>query len=382
MPLSNWPEDLKLVSPAVAERPLRCASNSRGGSHLLATTALSEYNRCDHCERMFPTVDGGDEGVAMKRIRSVPIVIGVMSLLLSLLTLGCMGGDEPMREPTALPPTANRLPLATKGPAEHLVQPADLHYLGAFRLPGGDARPETFAYGGNAMAFNPRGDPSGPDDGFPGSLFLTGHDRMAYGELPDGSQVSEVSIPVPIASDHLSDLGQADFLQGFHNVAHGFFAELDEIPRVGMQFLDTPATGAKIHLAWGQHLQLDPPISSHAWFDPNLLAPDIQGSWFIGSQSPYSVNGYMSDIPASWADEHAKGRYLATGRFRDGGWSGMGPALYAYQPWIDDNGIPAPSGTHLEETVLLHYESSANTSGIERCLDGYQHPDEWEGGAC
>jgi hypothetical protein len=59
----------------------------------------------------------------------------------------------------------------------------------------------------------------------------------------------------------------------------------------------------------------------------------------------------------------------------------MGPALLAYRPWIDDSGVPVPPGTHLQETVLLLYESSTNTSAVERCLDGYQHPDEWEGGA-
>jgi len=89
----------------------------------------------------------------------------------------------------------------------------------------------------------------------------------------------------------------------------------------------------------------------------------------------------MFEIPVAWADAHAQGRYLGTGRFRDGGWSGMGPALLAYRPWIDGNGTPAPPGTHLEETVLLLYESSRNTENIERCLAGYQHPDEWNGGA-
>ena len=127
-------------------------------------------------------------------------------------------------------------------------------------------------------------------------------------------------------------------------------------------------------------MPLDPPVASHAWFDPNLSAPDMQGVWFIGDQNPDSVNGYMFEIPASWANEHAAGRYLGTGRFRDGGWSGMGPALFAYRPWLPD-GSPPVSGTHLSETVLLLYESSENTPDIEHCLDGYQHPDEWEGGA-
>ncbi|MEE8389618.1 MAG: hypothetical protein V3S14_02330, partial [Anaerolineae bacterium] len=246
--------------------------------------------------------------------------------------------------------------------------------------PGDGLRPETFAYGGNAMTFDPNGD-SGSDDGFPGSLFVTGHDRLAYGELPNGSQVAEISIPVPVASDNLADLNQAGFIQGFHDVAAGLFTELEEIPRIGMQYLDTPATGPRIHLAWGQHFEPETPVATHAWFDPNLEVPDMQGTWFIGNQSFYSVNGYMFEIPTSWAGEHAAGRYLGTGRFRDGGWSGMGPALFAYRPWVDEAGTPASSGTHLEETMLLLYESSESTSNIEHSLNGYQHPDEWEGGA-
>jgi len=272
-------------------------------------------------------------------------------------------------------------PSSPPPPTEGLIQPADLVYQGAFRLPAGGVRPATFAYGGNAMTFNPSGDPSGPGDGFPGSLFVTGHDRLAYGELPDGSQVAEVSIPVPVNSDNLGNLNQAGFLQGFHNVAQGFFTGLDELPRIGMEYLNTSATGPKIHLAWGAHFDLEPTAATHAWFDPNLSAPDMRGTWFIGNQSFYSVNGYMFEIPASWADAHAAGRYLATGRYRDGGWSGMGPALFAYRPWIDHTGTPVPSGTHLAETVLLLYGNSATTDNIERCLNGYQHPDEWEGGA-
>jgi len=32
-----------------------------------------------------------------------------------------------------------------------LIQPSDLKYVGAIRLPGGEDRPKTFAYGGNAI---------------------------------------------------------------------------------------------------------------------------------------------------------------------------------------------------------------------------------------
>ena len=320
----------------------------------------------------------------MRRIVFMSVAIAGVLSLLSALCFGSIGADWPWQV-TTTPTVSIHLPLLARNypltPTPQRVQPGDLQYLGAFRLPGGDERPQTFAYGGNAMTFNPNGDPFGPNDGFPGSLFITGHDRMPYGELPDGSQVAEVGIPLPVRSGSLDELNQAAFLQGFHNVAAGYFSGLDEIPRIGMQYLNARATGAKVHLAWGQHLQPDPPLASHAWFDPNLSVPNMRGTWFIGNRSLYSVNGYMLEIPASWADVHAQGRYLATGRFKDGGWSGMGPALFAYRPWIDDAGRPAPSGTHLPETVLLLYESSMNTPNIERCLDRYQDADEWEGGA-
>lgn len=231
------------------------------------------------------------------------------------------------------------------------------------------------------MTFSPLGDPSGANDGFPGSLFIMGHDRLAYGEMPDGNQVAEIDIPQPVISMSRENLETATFLQDFRDIAAGFFTGLDEIPRVGMAYLDTPATGPKIHLAWGQHLQPEPDVASHAWFDPDLDEPDIQGTWFIGEQRLNSVNGYLFTIPFAWADAYSSGKYLATGRFRDGGWSGMGPALFAYRPWVDEDGTPAQPGSHLDETVLLRYESSLETDQIEHCLEGYQHPDEWEGGA-
>lgn len=260
----------------------------------------------------------------------------------------------------------------------NVIDPALLIYLGAFRLPGGWDRPKTFAYGGNAMTFNPDGD-AGNTDGFPGSLFIMGHDRIAYGDVPDGNQVAEISIPQPLVSDNIEELSTAEFLQDFSNVTKGFFTELEEIPKVGLQYLNHPATGPKIHLAWGQHLQ-PPDIASHAWFNPDLSNPDLQGTWFIGNQDLYSVNGYMFEVPGEWAEDTTGGKVIATGRMRDGGQGGMGPTLFVYKPWNED-GSPQPSGTRLDETTLLLYENAYNTENIERCLDNYQHADEWEGGA-
>lgn len=73
------------------------------------------------------------------------------------------------------------------------IQPGDLRYVGAFRLPDCSQKEASWEYSGEALTYCPVGDPDGPDDGFPGSLYGVGHDWKQY--------VSEISIPVPIISD-------------------------------------------------------------------------------------------------------------------------------------------------------------------------------------
>jgi len=300
----------------------------------------------------------------------------------------CIVGQLTVQEPD--PFAVHAVAFAADASVHHTRQspstrlsPEDFAYLGAFRLPDDGAKPRTFEYGGSAMTYSPAGDPGGPKDGFPGSLFIMGHNRQPYGDLPEGNQVAEVTIPKPVVSTQVGALNQAAFLQGFSNVAAGQFTTLEEIPRVGMQYLDTPATGARIHLAWGQHFQDSEAtqVPSHAWLNPTLSNPAFQGAWYIGNQSLYSVNGYLMEIPTAWANRNVGGHPLGTGRYRDGGWSGMGPALFAYIPWTDASGTPAPSASYLPEKVLLLYAKSNETELIERCLNGYQHADEWEGGA-
>ncbi len=261
------------------------------------------------------------------------------------------------------------------------LMPADFTYLGSFRLPEGGERPKTFQYGGTAMTFRPDGDPGGDRDGFPGSLFVMGHPRLPYGELPHGSQIAEVTIPKPSLARQVAALPRARFIQAFHDVFAGRFKGLDEIPRIGLQFLNAKATGPLIHIAWGQHFQPDPAVPSHAWFQPNLSRPDFKGEWFVAADNPYAVNGYLFAIPQRWADKHVGGRMLATGRFRDGGWSGLGPSLYAYRPWDPNTGAAPPSGAKLQSIKLLQYPNSRETESMDQALNGYQHPDEWEGGA-
>ena len=81
--------------------------------------------------------------------------------------------------------TANRENGAPRGTWR--IERSQLVYRGAFRLPDG-SNESNWEYSGYAMTFYPAGDPEGPDDGYPGSLFAVGHDHQQH--------VSEIAIPL------------------------------------------------------------------------------------------------------------------------------------------------------------------------------------------
>lgn len=259
-----------------------------------------------------------------------------------------------------------------------LIQPEDLTYLGAFRLPDGTDRPFTFEYGGNAMTLIPRNAIAGH---LPGGLVITGHDRLPYGEMTNGGQVAEITIPQPVISNDVYTLPSAEFIQPFTDVAKGQFKGLDELPRIGLAYLNHSTTGPLIHIAWGAHFQEDEANRpSHGWFSPDFSNPSFKGEWYLKDVNLYSANGYLFKIPNDWAEQFTQGKQLAAGRYRDGGWSGMGPNIYVYQPWQTDGAAPG-NETQIPAIELLAYENSEMTDNFDHALNGYSHADEWEGAA-
>ena len=180
------------------------------------------------------------------------------------------------------------------------------------------------------MAYYPDGDPSGPNDGYPGSLFGTGHNWNTY--------VSEISIPVPVnsASKNLDDLNTATTLQDFQDISGGLFGEL-EIPRVGLEYLPPQGeqTSGKLYFAWAQHMGEGDTNPSHGWSELNLSNPGTAGAWRIGDYWNYVTGDYIFAIPQAWADSNTPGMRLVTGRFRDGGARGSGTVhvcLWSLEP--------------------------------------------------
>ena len=258
--------------------------------------------------------------------------------------------------------------------AQELLTPNDFQYLGAFRLPEGSGGSD-WGYSGEALTYYPIGDPSGSDEHV-GSLFGVGHAWHSY--------ISEISIPQPIISPSKNpdDLPVARTLREFTDVRTGIgqLNVLQEIVRVGMEYL--PARGSqsegKLYLSWGAHFQEDEQnVASHMWCNPDFTG--AEGAWWVADYSLYSVNDYLFEIPQEWADQYTGGRSLATGRYRDGGWSGMGPSLYAIAPW--QHGTPPVNGARLEAVQMMQYSTTFHEDPTDYRMQDYHNSDEWTGGA-
>jgi hypothetical protein len=262
--------------------------------------------------------------------------------------------------------------------AAQRIQPTDLEYLGAFRMPDGvpGSDVKSWMWGGYAMTYYPSGDPGGDDDGYPGSIFGAGH---AWEH-----QISEFNIPVPVisASKNLNQLNTAATLQSFQDILGvGSW----EMPRSGLAYLPKQGsqTSDKLYFCWGGHL-VEGFHLTHGWCETDLSNPRIQRGWYLDTpHQEYNSNDYMFDIPSDWAAANTPGKLLATGRFRDGGWSGQGPTLYAIGPWND--GIPPANGASLDYVTLLRYTSSADSDSwnpaTNHTMTDYHHSDEWSGAA-
>jgi hypothetical protein len=279
--------------------------------------------------------------------------------------------------------TPSPVPPPTPG---SLIQPTDIVYLGAFRLPEDPAHPsEGWEWGGLSLAYYPGGDPSGASDGYPGSLYGTGNAQHMW--------VGEISIPAPVISvtTNIEDLNMATLLRGFTDIRSGI-ASLEQLYAnrmvlyCGLEYL--PAQGSqssgKLYACFGDHFhdegspQYTP---THMWTDLDLQS-NHSGAWWISTQSLYSVNQYMFELPASWADANANtaGRYLVTGRHREGGWSGQGPALIAIGPWLSGN--PPPANTVLTAFPLLLYSTTYFGEDNSHTMTNYHLSDNWFDGAC
>lgn len=269
------------------------------------------------------------------------------------------------------------------------LNPSDLTYLGAFLVP------QTDPYGGmgaidsaSSMSFRPDGDPSGGGDGYPGSLFLSNHDK-----------VMEIKIPAPIKTSNVGSVNTAQQIQMSNGISvnsggNDRFGAVAYVPAKGSQ------TSAKLYWSTYEYYNVSGrDYNCIGWSDVNLSAPNSKGLWHVGPaapnwDSPYhgmKCGDYIIPIDQAWADQYTGGKSLLVGRYREAGAAGgsMGPVLIAIAPWKDGN--PPPNGANLAATPLMSFNSISlhnnDTSWMNFKLANdknyayYTAKDRWHGGA-
>lgn len=212
-----------------------------------------------------------------------------------------------------------------------LVHEDALTYQGAFRLPGPDWGPSTFAYGGAAIAFNPARQ----------SLFLVGHPYM--------QQVAEVAVPEIRMAPSIDGLATAPFLQPLTDITEGRLADINPIdPNSKMIGGLLPYDGHLFFTGYSYYDGLGSQQGSHFIAGLDLAAPgDISGPFAIGPMAGY-VSGYMGLVPQAW--QAAMGGPVLNGQccLNVISRTSFGPALFT----ID----PAKIGTpDMKATPLVYY---------------------------
>ncbi len=301
---------------------------------------------------------------------SVSVLISCNSPLRSPVSPGSESAIDPASATASIAPaTADFGPI----PDYKLITPDHFVYRGFFRLPGpsGDS---DWDYSGHGLTFFPDGDPGGAGDGYPGSLFGFGHDHQLF--------VSEISIPEPTLGGDVGQANTAATIQSFSNLAPGVFsAENMTIPRAGLTYLADPQP--RLHFAFGQHIQDFEP--SHGWAFLDLKNPQPEGPWVFNGFTNYVTNDYLFSIPDEWGQALGSGQFIASGRAREGLWSGRGPGLFAYQPGDIDH--PLPAGSKIEQVypLLLYGEQQPDLPDLlsteDQAVIDYHEADHWWGGA-
>jgi hypothetical protein len=221
------------------------------------------------------------------------------------------------------------------------LSPDALNYVGAFRLPESG---EDISWCSGVQAYRHGGDPQGPSDGYPGSLFGIGH--VWY------TKAFEVGIPSPIVASQFSSLPVAPLLQSPVDIID----PISDAELKGLEYLP-PQPGqssGKLYVSFGSHYQYSR-RPTHGFTDPSLSNPNPKGPWYVGDEDKVNginTNEYIFSIPQDWAVANVAGKRLACGRHREGQAS-SGPTIIAYGPWLDGN--PPPPDAELSATPLLLY---------------------------
>ncbi len=203
--------------------------------------------------------------MAKIRTRLLSAGLGVCLLILGV-ALSQLLGHAPARALAASPPALADLPL---------VHPADLHYLGAFRVPPQDGTGNSLGYSGHALGYNPAHH----------SLFFGGHDWY--------QKLCEIGIPAAISLS-----STASILQDCTDVTEG---SLDQIDVDTVKLGGTLVYHDRLIVSAYSYYDADgSQVLSHYASSPDLSqSGEVLGPYQVGDWAGI-VSGYMGLIPPEW----------------------------------------------------------------------------------
>ncbi len=216
----------------------------------------------------------------------------------------------------------------------------DLVYEGAFRVPTYDENRRTFKYGGYAPAFNSENN----------SLFLVGHRQQQL--------TAEIEIPSIVASDDVSELETARFLQPFSSATRNQLRLINPNNRqshvIGGQYVHD---GQLFVNAFSTYDARGTQNASLFIRDSDLLSDtSIAGPFRIGSDA-HMTSAYLGEVPPEW-QLHLGGTLLAGNCCRSIiSHQSWGPALSAF----DLN--TQPEKEEIRARSLLEYPSTRPLGG-------------------
>jgi len=211
----------------------------------------------------------------------------------------------------------------------------ELGYVGAFRLPAGEANGEGFSFAGGPLAFNPHGN----------TLFAAAR----------SGKIAEISVPDPVNSADISALPFAKFVQPFADPTDGQMPAVGEGANLaGLLVLKQRLLGTGLIYYDANNTQ----DVSH--FSRALTLSSKSATRFrrIGEKGRAGfVAGYLAEVPAEW--QTALGGPAITGQccipiITRTSW---GPAAFAWDPdrLLSDGDVDA--------TPLVYYDADHRTLG-------------------
>ncbi|MEZ6122035.1 MAG: hypothetical protein R3C49_02530 [Planctomycetaceae bacterium] len=322
-----------------------------------------------------PRSPSSENAVSSVRAASISEIVAVPEAARSVDHLNDINVAADLVTKEMLPKTRTDEGIRHSAPQHpQMLTPGNFLYLGAFRPPHYDANQKNFAYGGCGLAYRDNGDPDGPDDGFPGSLYLMGG---AKDQL-----VAEITIPKPVISREkkMDDLTEAEVLQPLGDITGGIRAQMSANVSEPFEIGGLHYTDARLHWTLFKFYNVvGTDYLSHGSSSPFIRHPLPEGPWHLGPQNSgisewhsYKHAGYIFEVPEVQAGKWLGGRNLISGlQFPTGlNVASHGPAMFAYK--LPPPGTPA--GKSLNAVPLVYNDIATPAPDF--------HPaDLWTGGA-